>query len=233
VNIVAKHKRSSIAFMQFRKPETIPLLFIICSTLMLSGLGLWQVERLQWKNELIAQIEKAQAEPVLSALTEELYRRVELSGTWVLDKTLHVVGKPQLVNGNGYFLLTPLTLGDGKSVLVNRGWVPSGWKDDSQKHAQVSGVIRPARGKRLFTPENYPEKNIWFYEDIAAMEAATGLALEDAVVEAVGPRNSTTYPYPSDGKISLRNDHLGYAITWFGLAFIGIFMFGAYHRKYD
>ena len=217
--------------MTFRKPEWIPLIFIICSTVLLGGLGMWQLERLVWKNTLIAGIEKAQAEPVLHTLTDEPYRRVELSGQWRLDKTIHVVGKPQFVEGNGYFLLTPLVLPDGKTILVNRGWAPREWKENAAKKATVRGIVRPLREKRLFSPANFPDKNIWFYEDINAMAQASGLALEPAVIEAIGERKSDTYPYPSDGKINLRNDHFGYAITWFSLAFIGIIMFGAYHRK--
>jgi surfeit locus 1 family protein len=135
------------------------------------------------------------------------------------------------VEGNGFFQLTPLKLDNGKIILVNRGWAPNGWKDNAFENGQVNGVIRPPRSKRLFSPENAIDRNIWFYEDINAMSQKTGLALEPAVIEAIGQRKSNTYPYPSDGKINLRNDHFGYAITWFSLAFIGLFMFGAYHRK--
>lgn len=216
--------------MTFRKPELIPLIFIICATVMLGGLGAWQVQRLMWKNNLIADIEKAQSQPALQSLTLEPYRRVELNGEFIGHSTIRIVGRPQWEQGSGYFMLYPFKLHDGKIVLVNVGWAPSGWKGDMSHQHHVTGILRTAREKRLFSPDNHPEKNIWFYEDTTAMGSALGLTLQDMVVEATGERKTGVYPAPSDGKISLRNDHLGYAITWFSLAAIGIIMFGVYHR---
>lgn len=216
---------------RFRTPELIPLIFIVIATAMLSGLGMWQIERLQWKNALIADITTAHAKPTLHAFSLEPYRRIEISGQWLPDKTMKVAGKPQFVEGQGYFRYTPLKLADGSILLVNRGWAPNDWSDPAPAQAHVTGILRPFRTKRLFTPENHPEHNLWLHEDQPAMEVYSGLTLKHLILEATGERKSETYPYPSDGKISLRNDHLGYAITWFSLAFIGIFMFVAYHRK--
>lgn len=217
--------------MTFRKPELIPLLFILCATFTLGGLGLWQLERLVWKNNLIAQIQSAQSQGALASLTGEPYRRVELDGKILGDKAIRIVGRPQWEQGSGYFLLYPFKMKDGKIVMVNIGWAPAEWKGDVAKIRHVTGITRPARGKRYFSPENHPEKNIWFYEDIAAMSSALNLKLEDQIVEAVGERKAGSYPSVNDGSISLRNDHLGYAITWFSLMIIGLFMFALYHRE--
>jgi len=216
--------------MTFRKPEPIPLLFIICATLLLGGLGLWQVERLQWKQALVTEIENAQKEPVLSSYSNRPYRMLRLRGSFISDTPIRLVGRPQWEQGNGYFMLYPFKFSDGKRILVNVGWAPGDWNGSLKGPHLVYGVLRPAHGKRPFSPENHPEKNVWFYEDIDAMSKALDVPLHDMVLEAVGEKVPGVYPVPSDGKISLRNDHLGYAITWFSLMIIGLVMFALYHR---
>lgn len=218
--------------MRLRKPETIPLLFIIAATILLTSLGIWQVQRLQWKQEQIAHIETAQAEPALGSLPHDTdgleYRNVMLTGKFLHDKSLHMVGHIQ-DEGAGFFIVTPFVLeDDGRIILINRGFSPKDMESKPQGTVTVKGVIRPLRTKRFFSPENKPD--LWFYEDIPAMEQATGLKLLPLMVEAVGKREKDVYPVPHDGKITLRNDHLNYAITWFSLALIGIVMFIAYHR---
>ena len=216
--------------MKFRRPQFIPLAFIIGTTLLLVSLGLWQAQRLVWKNNLIARIETAQAEPALTAWQDSAdYRNIEIEGTFIHDRSLHLVGRPK-GSSMGFFILTPLQLEDGKTVLVNRGWAPEGEKIAMPGASLIRGVVRPAREKRYFSPDNQPEKNVWFYEDIPAMSRVTNLTLENGVIEAVGTPEKGIYPQPGDGKISLRNDHLGYAITWFALAAIGLIMFAIYHR---
>jgi surfeit locus 1 family protein len=222
--------------MRFRKPELIPLLFIIAAEILLIGLGAWQIERLEWKNGLIVAIEKAQAEPVLTVLPKELsgleYRKVELTGKLITDKTLHRVGARQGEHP-GFFLLTPFILKDGRIILVNRGFSPADQTAEIKTPSTVKGVLRPARGKRaFFIPDNQPEKNVWLYEDIAAMSASTKLELLPLIVEATGNYEKNVYPIPNDGTIALRNDHLGYAITWFSLAVVGLVLFGIYYREH-
>lgn len=228
--------------LRFRKPQLVPLLFILAATLLLGGLGAWQLQRLAWKEQLIAQIAQAQAEPALGNIPEHfednmvrrfpdvLYHNVALTGTFHYDKTLHLIGRqrgPEV----GYFMLTPLELeDDGRVVLVNRGFSPVGKDARPQGLQTVKGVARPLREKRLFSPANHPEKNIWFYEDIAAMQDATGLSLLPVVIEAAGTPQAGLYPVPNEAKLTLRNDHLGYAITWFSLMVVGWVMFAFYHH---
>lgn len=221
--------------MQFRKPELIPLLFIIGAVVVLMGLGIWQVERLQWKNAMIARIEAAQALPALGTLPQDVdgldYRNVALTGTFIHDKSLHLAGHPE-GEGMGFYLVTPFKLeDDGRIILINRGFSPLDKESKPSGMQTVPGIIRPPRHKRYFSPGNRADKNVWFYEDIPAMSQATGLMLTPIVVEATGAREKGVYPLPSDGKIALRNDHLNYAITWFSLAIIGLVMFGVYYKK--
>jgi surfeit locus 1 family protein len=221
--------------MRFRKPELIPLLFIIAAEILLIGLGAWQIERLEWKNGLIAAIEKAQAEPVLTKLPANLagldYRKVELSGKFLSDKTLHRVGSRQ-GERPGFFLLTPLVLKDGRAILVSRGFSPADVMNEAKGAQTVKGVLRPVRVKRaFFIPDNRPDKNVWLFEDIAQMSAATTLNLLPMIIEATGKYEKNVYPIPNDEHIALRNDHLGYAFTWFSLAIVGIVLFGIYYRE--
>jgi surfeit locus 1 family protein len=222
--------------MSFRRPQLIPIFFIICATLLLGGLGAWQVARLQWKNTLIANIEAAQKQPVLRHLPAELdgvmYRQVELAGTFVHDKTLYFVGQPR-GGQSGFQVVTPFILVGGNAVvMVNRGWSPRGKELRNEGVQVVKGVARPLRERRRFVPDNQVASNLWFFEDKEAMaEAVNAKSLLPLVIEQVGSAVAEVYPIPSDGKISLRNDHLGYAITWFTLAFAGIIMFALYHRE--
>jgi surfeit locus 1 family protein len=223
--------------MRFRKPELIPTLFIIGATVLLFGLGGWQVERLRWKNDQLTHIQQSQGKDALGTLPQELdgleYRNVILTGNFLNDKMLHMVGHPQ-GEGPGFFVITPFRLeDDGRIVLVNRGFAPEGKEFPPEGVQTIHGIIRPNRPHRTFMPDNRPDRNVWFYEDIPAMSAIVGEPVLPLLVEATGEAQKGVYPLPSDGKITLRNDHLNYAITWFLLGFIGLIMFAAYHRIPD
>lgn len=222
--------------MRFRKPELIPLLFIICATLLLVSLGTWQVERLAWKNALVADIEKAQSLPPLTELPQAPgtdYRNVMLRGRFLHDKSMHTIGAApgtQGISGNGFHVLTPFILADNRIILVDRGWSPLDKESRPEGTQTISGILRPPHPKHLFAPENRPDKNIWFSDNFAAMGHFTNLTLAPFIVQIVGKQERNIYPVPSDGHIVLRNDHLQYAITWFSVALIGLVMFGFYHR---
>ena len=219
----------------FRRPQIIPTIFIIIATVTMVLLGTWQLQRLQWKIGLLTKIEQIQKSPTLGTLPEDLsnleYQKVALTGVFNYNKTLHLIGRQQ-GNFPGYFMLTPFILeDDGRIILVNRGFSPINKESKPAGTQTIAGVIRPAREKRFFAPENNPEKNVWFYENITTMSSATGLVLSPIIVEQVGKTPKGEFPILVDGKINLKNDHLGYAITWFLTAITGLLMFGFYYRK--
>lgn len=221
--------------MRFRKPQLIPLIFIILASVTLFGLGFWQLARLDWKNQQLALIQAAQEQPTLGTLPPSLddvmYRNVNLTGTFLNDHVFQLVGGKQH-EAPGYFQLTPFRLDDdGRIVLVNRGFAPIGKETKVEGIQQVQGIIRPLRMKRMFMPSNHPDKNIWFYEDLPAMSALAGGDLLPLTIEVTGTHEKGVYPIPSEGKIILRNDHLHYAITWFTVGIIGLIMFAVYHRE--
>lgn len=233
--------------MAFRKPEPIPVIFIIGATLLLGGLGVWQLKRLAWKETVIAQVEQVQELPALrqipppANMAKAEYRRITLAGRFLHEKELHKASK---YHGNqaGYHILTPFrpslrAPGKEVTILVNRGWVPASMKERDKRpdtvaktDAMVSGLLVLPQKKNPFLPANDAAKNVWLYDDLAEMEKATGLTLYPMQIVTTGNTDIETYPIPSDGKINLRNDHLGYATTWFALMVIGLVMFALYYR---
>ncbi len=211
--------------------KLFPLLFVIGAVAVLLGLSGWQLQRLQWKEAMIAQYKQAQKlKPVPIAKLEPIepqdeYRFVRVKGHWLPWKELDLGGR-RYYGQTGYNVLTPLKTAEGKVYLINRGWVPMNLKDPKTRkeilpseEVTVTGMIRLPQKPGPFTPANHPEKNFWFGLDIPAMEKAAGLKLEPLSLEIVDPKAPREiFPVPANGEVVLRNDHLGYAITWFLLA---------------
>ena len=188
---------------------------------------------MQWKEGEIAHIKEAKNQDAVGTLPAELtgiqYRTVLLTGEFLNDKMFRMVGHPQ-GEVPGFYIITPLRLeDDGRIILVNRGFAPEGKENPVEGTQTIKGVIRPNRLHRTFMPENIPEKNVWFYEDLDAMSKIIGEPVLPLMIEAVGEARKGEYPTPSDGIITLRNDHLNYAITWFAIGIIGLIMFAAYN----
>lgn len=216
---------------------------MLCAIVLFIGLGSWQVARKQWKEHVVAQIEAAQQMLPLTqlstqpeALVAQEFRKILFSGTYFPERSLYLGGRFR-DGDSGYFVLTPLHIkGDGRAVLVNRGFIPSAMRKTFEglqyngRVVQVEGVVRLPRQKKKFLPNNNPENNVWFWEDLGAMQDKTGLALLPIIIEATSNKESEEYPLPSRGKISIRNDHLGYAITWFILAGVALVMLLIYRR---
>jgi surfeit locus 1 family protein len=239
----------------FRNPGLGPLLTITLVTALLFGLGVWQLHRLEWKTALLANIEKAQSEPpedLLSippdALQKDEWHNVIVTGKLLNDKELYALPR-YLHEQMGYGILTPLAVGTPtgtRYVLVNRGWVPSARKDPAARAGgnvnapvTVEGVIRinVERGwlwRQFFS--NLPEKNIWLWYDLPAMQKKLNLRLMPVVIDATRVRLATGAPLkdgptPFPLEIKIRNDHLGYAITWFLIGISGLVIFALYYRQ--
>ena len=139
----------------------------------------------------------------------------QLFGTYGIDGVL------------GHHLLTPLVRADGAAVLVDRGWVPADKAHPAARRqgqlagtVEVSGIAR-YRADDLpgwFTPDNQPAEHLWFSYDLPAMAAALGLELLPVVIEADAAPNPGGLPVGGQTRTELPNNHLQYAITWYGLA---------------
>ena len=197
----------------------------------LCGLGVWQLERLQWKLALIARVDSHMAAAPLSldqllAMNPDdaQYRRVTLNGRFDHAREAYVFTTDE--GAAVYHVLTPLRAGDGKVLMVDRGEVPKDKLDPAIRAAgnvagaiQVTGVWRVPDAPGAFTPPPDRAKRIWYARDLGAIAAADHLALAaPVVIEADATPNPGGWPRGGRTVVSFRNQHLSYAVTWFGLA---------------
>lgn len=240
---------------RFRRPELIPTVAVVIVTALMFQLGLWQLQRLAWKTALLATIEKAQEQApqdLLSipaaTLPKQEWHNVIATGRLLYGKELYATPR-YLKEQMGYGILTPLAIPTPKGmqyVLVNRGWVPPAKKDpatrtggDPAADVRVEGIIRVnvERGwlwRKFFS--NSLEKNLWLWYDLPAMEKHLGLPLLPVIIDAtrVTLGNGTLIkdgPTPFPVEINIRNDHLGYAITWFLIGLSGMVIYALYYLE--
>jgi surfeit locus 1 family protein len=228
------------------RPLFWPTVFTVPVLLLLLGLSFWQIERLFWKRELIAQREAALAAAsaaVPHALEEARgmeFRHVTDEGLFLHDKEIFL-GATSEAGRNGYHVLTPLQEPTGRVVFVNRGFIPAELKDPAKRQAgqiagrvRVEGLLRLPSAKKpaWFLPDNRPDLNYWFWVDLPAMAAADKL---DRValfyIDADATPNPGGWPKGGVTRIELPNDHLQYAITWFSLAVALIVVYFLFHRR--
>ena len=192
----------------------------------LVGLGVWQMDRLAWKSELIAYREaqiSAPAVPLSDDAARLEFRRVVVEGYFLNDKEMFLTTNRD--GRFGFHVITPLKRTDGSYVLIDRGWIPPGMREswlrvESRVEGQVTieGVIRSNPGRSWLTPENDLDKNYWFWRDFAGMAAFAGVDAPPYMVEAGPAENPGGVPIGREFKVALRNEHLQYAIIWFSLA---------------
>src|SRR6478735_6717972 len=198
----------------------------------LVALGLWQVERLGWKEELIARVDQQlRAEPVTAPLSNAMpvrgvdeYRRVSAQGRFDYGREVTVRAVTAL--GGGYWVLTPLQRADGSWLLVNRGFVPQELRAQiphGEEAASVVGLLRVPEPGGSLLQANAPAEGRWYSRDVAAIAQAKGLAGPVApffVDIQATPATAAAWPRPGLTVVQFKNDHLFYALTWFALAAI-------------
>lgn len=198
------------------------------------GLGIWQIERLQWKLDLIARVDaRVHAEPVAAPgkddwaninQKDDEYRHVTITGTYLNDKEVLVHALTE--RGAGYWVLTPLRSADGSLTYINRGFVPSDKRDLSARpetqiagETTVTGLLRMPEPDGFFLRPNDPAKNSWNSRDVAAFAAKENLGtVAPYFIDADAKSNPGNQPVGGLTVVSFRNSHLSYAITWFALA---------------
>lgn len=212
---------------------------------LLMYLGWWQVERLQWKTALIAELEIRAAAPAIPLPSDRrigaddlVYRTVTVTGHYLHESEMHVLNRVR--NGiPGIHLFTPLQRDDGEGyVLINRGWVPMDWEgtpvepQNPDRRVEVTGVVRVTEEPGWLTPENQPGRNQWYHPDMDEMAAAAAIVtLGDFYVFATGERGLSgkappaAGPVPNEWKVALPNNHLVYAITWFSLGAVLVIIY--------
>ena len=204
-------------------------------------LGVWQLQRLTWKENLIATVAgHMQAPPIAldQALTlspdDVQYRKLMLSGHFDNSKESYVFTTS--AEGDAvYHVLTPFISDDGRILMVDRGAVPQSKLSPQSRQpvegeTKVTGVWRVPDPPGFFTPKADPSKHIWYARDLAGIAAADGVSLAaPAVIEADSSPNPGNLPLGGQTVVDFPNNHLQYALTWFGLAAGLIGVYAAYH----
>jgi len=228
------------------RPLFWPTLFTVPVVLLCLALGSWQIQRLFWKRDLIAQREAAvAAAPVAAPRSQEDVRGMEFhhvtdEGVFLHDKEIFL-GATSEGGRQGYQVLTPLREPSGRVVFINRGFIPAELKDARKRAAgqiagtvHVEGLLRLPPGEKptWFLPDNRPDLNYWFWVDLAAMSAADKLDnVAPFYIDADASPNPGGWPKGGVTRLSLPNDHLQYAITWFSLAVALMVIYFLYHRR--
>lgn len=228
-------------------PVTLAALAAFC---VLVGLGVWQLERLAWKQGLVATVEaRIHKEPV--ALPPEAdwahidfandeYRRVRVQGRFRHDLEVQVYAlvdsEPDGSGGPGYWVVTPLDLSDGSFVLINRGFVPLDRRAPATRAqgqvdglVTITGLLRLPEEAGLFTPANDAARDSWYVRDPDAIASAKELVrVAPFLIDADATANPGGLPRGGLTRVSFPNRHLEYALTWFGLAATLLGVFAAY-----
>ena len=222
----------------------VPSLVALAAFLVLIGLGTWQLERKVWKEKLIAAMdERLAAAPVALPPAFEWrrlnpdnaeFRRAKFHaqfeegrGVWV-----YVAGSALRddIKTPGYFAFQPAHLDDGSTIVVNRGYVPIDqilpWRGGS---VDIVGYLRWPEARPWGLSDTDTSSDTWFVRDQRAMAAAKGWGdVAPFYVDQESPVPAGGLPRPAPLKVNLRNDHLQYAITWYGLAIVLVGMFSVW-----
>ena len=237
--------------------EVILLVLVALPILaVLIGLGIWQLDRLEWKQALIARVAAGlaaapvpapgpEAWPEFDAAAEE-YRPVSVTGRFDHAREIHLVQaltEPEgPVGGLGFLVMTPLRTAEGWWVYVNRGFVPREKKDPATRskgqvegEVTVVGLLRAPHRRAWFAPADDPAGNAWFSRDPALFAAASGLPAAEVAPYLIDARYDPDLPggLPQGGEtiLTFPNNHLQYALTWFGLAAVLVAVVGAFVAK--
>ena len=221
---------------------------LFCLAVVFLALGTWQVQRLFWKLDLIERVEsRIHAAPVAAparaewpnvAREKDEYRRVTANGLFRHDRTALVQAVTE--RGAGFWVLTPLVLADGSTLLVNRGFVPADRSSPEARLASeiaagpvaVTGLLRMSEPGGAFLRSNDPVSERWFSRDVSAIAAARGL--EDVApyfIDADATPNPGGLPIGGLTVVAFRNSHLVYALTWYALAAMSVFAAWQVHRR--
>lgn len=227
------------------QPLLVPTLIVIPAVALMTALGIWQLQRLEWKSGLVVAVEaRVHADPVpladvLKLSPEEAeYRIVRVMGRFHHDKEAYLFttgpdGQP------GAHVITPLEQADGTFVLVDRGFVPADRQDPGSRadgripgETTVTGMLRAGQHGGMFTPKPDLTHRVWFVRDAAQISAALGIStVAPVLIDADATANPGGLPLGGQTMVAFPNNHLSYAWTWFGLALTLVAVYLIYHHS--
>jgi len=221
---------------------------LVCLAILI-GLGVWQLERKVWKENLIASLTERLAKapqdlppreewPRQTAEADE-FRRVTFPAEFIPGEEALVYAAGSAlrkdIKGPGYFVFAPARLAGGSIVIVNRGFVPLDRKELStradntpQGLIDIVGVMRWPESRGMFTPADDVKGNVWYLRDTKAMaDAKKWNVAAPFYIDQEAPVPAGGFPLPGKLEVHLPDNHLQYAITWFGLALalVGVYVF--------
>ncbi len=205
--------------------------FIIFFIFVFIGLGTWQIIRLNWKNNLILEIENSLKNPPveLAQSKKENFLKIKASGSIDFDKQIYLYNLNE--SGTpGFEVINPITIGD-ENFLINRGWIPFEKKGTQEINVfdqkNIIGTLKLQGRKNIFKPDNDLDENYWFSLNREDILKFTGKNFSKYIIYLDG-----NYQLPRPKKITanISNNHQKYAITWFSLA-LSILLLYLYFRK--
>tara|TARA_E500000075_G_scaffold84298_1_gene75969 strand:- start:9 stop:662 length:654 start_codon:yes stop_codon:yes gene_type:complete len=205
--------------------------FIIFFILVFIGLGTWQIIRLNWKNNLILEIENSLKNPPveLAQSNKENFLKIKTSGSIDFDKQIYLYNLNE--SGTpGFEVINPIVIGE-ENYLINRGWIPFEKKGTQEINVfdqkNIIGTLKLQGRKNIFKPDNDLDENYWFSLNREDILKFTGKNFSKYIIYLDG-----NYQLPRPKKITanISNNHQKYAITWFSLA-LSILLLYLYFRK--
>jgi surfeit locus 1 family protein len=229
-----------IFFHPLRGPTIVTVLMLP----ILIGLGIWQVQRLHWKEGLLAAIDRnAHAQPVslnehprIEQDPQTLYLRVAVRGHFLNAKESYLFAS-DTEGDAGYHVVTPLVTNDGRTYLIDRGYVPKEKLDPATRpqgeiggETKIVGTLRWEDRAGWFTPPSDSAHRIWYSRNVDGIAKADHVRLAlPAIIDADATPNPGSWPKGGQTIIDIPNNHLSYALTWFGLALVLMGVYLAYH----
>lgn len=218
-------------------------LTVLVTFIILISLGFWQLNRLKEKKLFLASMQENLTSPAidLAEIKDNLpYHKVKITGHFLPNKDIYLYGRRSMSSEkDGYYLVTPFKTAEDKIILVARGWVSNRNKNiitqatNDQPH-ELIGVTMPSEKTRSYLPANDVKNNVWLTLDLQEASKVLGLNLENfyLIEESEDISNlDILLPLSINHLAAIRNDHLEYAITWFGLAASLIVIYRIYKRS--
>lgn len=225
------------------KKNIIITFFVFSTFLILVLLGFWQLSRLQEKKIFLASMHENlvnEAVPVDFG-SNQIYRKVKLFGKFLEEKDIYLFGRRSMTKEkDGYYLITPFQTIDNKIILIARGWFSALNKNklfetNNNQFHEITGVILPSEKTQIFVPKNDIKNNIWFTLDLSIASKELGLVLQNFYLIQEGKDISNSdilLPLSIHHLANVRNDHLEYALTWFGLSIALMIIYFIHYRKH-
>lgn len=222
--------------------------FTLAAFLVLASLSYWQGQRLVWKNNLQAEIiSRGALAPLVVRGAADLrevseathhYRRAIIYGKFAPQKLYwftQINNKPPHFNPAdkvGYHLLQPFTLQDGTTLAIDRGFIPARLKDkaaDALTQNKIEVILRWADPRSIFTPADNLAANIIYNRDLKTIATHWRMPIAAPLGEVATQNNK--FPLGGQTRITLRNKHFGYMLTWGGLALVLVIISILWHIR--